>query len=310
MKVTDKLRQALLKWKENEGLSNRKIGEIVGISAPAIGNWLTNDDAEIRNSNYEQLLPHIEKYLNDEQEGFIKNSDLLKNFLLHKIISQEMRLDDLVKQITFSNREDLSQMLSPGNSVPFTPKTLSEIFAILDIDPKETPLNDDEKKLLFVDTIKKSLYYNTAPIVKQSFPINKVDKRRKRQYIGNFRGDDLIGIKMEDNSLWFKGIIAGDILIARKLETGEQDKYLNPIIILTPSDDNYIGEYYEDLTKTGEFELHYDSYYYQNKRELNRNEIYNTKKSDTFSDFWLETAYLVIGITSRKFEYKSNPLAF
>lgn len=307
MKVNDKLRQALLKWKENEGLSNRKIGEIVGVSAPAVGNWLTNDDAEIRNSNYEQLLPHIEKYVNDDQDGFIRNSDLLKNFILHKVVSQEMRLDDLVKQITFSNREDLAKMLSPGNTVPFTPKTLSEIFAILDIEPKDTPLSDEEKKLLFVDTIKKSLYYNTAPIVKQSFPLINVDKRRKRQYIGDFRGEDLIGLKMEDNSLWFKGVTVGDVLIFKEisslweLQTCGID---SPIILLSHDKGNYIGEFFHDKLKfPNKFSLFHDSNYYESKSSLAVDEFHSyIKPIGTWDTTYLDGAFLAIGRTSRKFK--------
>ena len=305
MKVTKQLRSALLKWKEDKGLSNRKVGELIGISAPSIGNWLTNENAEIRDANYQALFPYIEKYLNESVEGFIQNSESLKNYIFHKIFSLGKTLDDLNEEITFSNREDLERMFAPGNNVPLTPKTLSEIFAVLDIEPKEAPISGKEKDLLFVNTIKKSLYYNVAPIVTQSYKIAQKGLPKTKKYIGDFKGENIIGVEIEDNSLWFRGIMLGDILVMKRL-TSEHSNFKRltepPIVLIPTSESNILGELTKEASNI--LEVRYDANFHENKKKVTEVIEYSAIELQTHSYEIKENdnVFYALGKMRRKFE--------
>lgn len=143
----------MLAWKNHTGLSNRGIAETLGVSAPSVGNWLTNDEAIIRQDNYEKIFPYIERFLSKKVDGLIENTSELRQFILLNCMKKGLSFhsisDRLGKEIS---PNDLEMLLS-DKGTEFTPKTLSLICAILGISKDSLPITKNEKNILFIDAI-------------------------------------------------------------------------------------------------------------------------------------------------------------
>ena len=65
MHSNEELITALTKWMEDKNLSSRKVAALLNVSKSAVGRWLNG--SKIRESNKDDLLPHIQKYLHSEE---------------------------------------------------------------------------------------------------------------------------------------------------------------------------------------------------------------------------------------------------
>ena len=308
MKVTEALKSAIEQLKENKGYTNKQVGELAGVSDTSVRNWLNKEDAVIRQSNYESLVPHIRQYLpEDETVVGIKVTKDLRLFIMNFLFFNPEFLNRLSPK--------QNNLIGPNNP-SVTPLELSEIFAELELNVDEAPLTRYEKSLLFVDKLKKSKFYNEAPIAKQSrLPYDNAMELEflfvdKAQYIGNFEGDDLIGVEMEDDSLWFKGVLRKDIVIFKPIDSAELEQ--EDIILIGNSlvdDEDYeerssvpsIGVYYGR-----NFAIPEDACYVFGYSETKDLHTLILGKAPKFGDALIskhEIKYKAIGVKQRKYRH-------
>ena len=132
--------KALNEWAEDKNLSARKIADLLNVSHPAVGRWMNG--TKIRDSHKKKLIPHLRKYLSQEEsESSIPNSireayDLLKKATDDKLLVwmlttqirsavtafselREKELNTPQEPIRYTASEKLKQALKP---IPFDEK--------------------------------------------------------------------------------------------------------------------------------------------------------------------------------------------
>lgn len=121
--ITEEIRKALESWRIADELTCEGIGGMCGVSKSAASNWLNGGSKTMRKSTWEQLLPHIEKYLPKNfslptnnngamivNNGGVNNGNAVSGYYFSQMIkkildSDKLTAEEKVKVISVLNED-------------------------------------------------------------------------------------------------------------------------------------------------------------------------------------------------------------
>lgn len=120
--ITREILAALQEWKKEEKLTCEDIGELCNVAKSAVSSWFNGKSKTIRKSTWDNLFPHIEKYLPKDFSVSANNSAVIVNnggvnngnavsgyyfsIIINKILnSDKLTAEEKLKMIAVLNEE-------------------------------------------------------------------------------------------------------------------------------------------------------------------------------------------------------------
>lgn len=120
--ITDEVLAALQAWKKEENLTCEGIGKLCGVANTAVAKWFNGTSKTLRKSTWDNLFPHIEKYLPKDFSVSANNSAVIVNnggvnngnavsgyyfsIIINKILnSDKLTAEEKLKMIAVLNEE-------------------------------------------------------------------------------------------------------------------------------------------------------------------------------------------------------------
>lgn len=120
--ITGEVLAALQAWKKEENLTCEGIGKLCGVDKSSVSSWFNGVSRKIRKSTWDNLFPHIEKYLPKDFSVSANNSAVIVNnggvnngnavsghyfsIIINKILnSEKLTAEEKLKMIAVLNEE-------------------------------------------------------------------------------------------------------------------------------------------------------------------------------------------------------------